>query len=69
MCQVHTGAYISLLAPGKTDDTACHPRTTTTCISHVVPITTHTHDTRKSNGKKKQRKEKEIKELTPPECA
>ena len=63
MCQVHTGAYVSLLAPGKTDyDTACHPRKTTTYILHVVPITTHTHDRRKSIGKKKQRKEKKIKE-------
>ena len=26
MCQVHAGAYVSLLAPGKTDYTACHPR-------------------------------------------
>ena len=27
MCQVHTGAYVSLLAPGKTDyHTAHHPR-------------------------------------------
>ena len=26
MCQVHTGAYVSLLAPGKPDYTACHPR-------------------------------------------
>ena len=56
MCQVHTGAYVSLLAPGKTDYTACHPRKTTrtTYILHVVPITTHTHDRRKSIGKKKQ---------------
>ena len=57
MCQVHTGAYVSLLAPGKTDYTACHPRKTTTYILHVVPITTHTHDRRKSIGKNKQRKE------------
>ena len=35
MCQVHTGAYVSLLAPGKTDYTACHPRKTTTYILHV----------------------------------
>ena len=62
MCQVHTGAYVSLLAPGKTDYTACHPRKTTTYILHVVPITTHTHDRRKSIGEKKQRKEKKIKE-------
>ena len=61
-CQVHTGAYVSLLAPGKTDYTACHPRKNTTYILHVVLITTHTHDRRKSVGKKKQRKEKKIKE-------
>ena len=62
MCQVHTGAYVSLLAPGKTDCTPCHPKKTTTCILHVAPITTHTHDRRESIGKKKQRKEEKIKE-------
>ena len=69
MCQVHTGAYVSLLAPEKNNYTACHPRKTTTRILHVVPITTHTHDRRKSThdrrksiGKKKQKKEKKIKE-------
>ena len=67
MCQVHNGAFVSLLAPGKTDftktdHTACHPRRTTTHILHVVPITTHTHDRRKPVGKKKQRKEKKVKE-------
>ena len=62
MCQVHTGAYVSLLAPGKTDHTACHPRKTTTYILHAVPITTHTHDRRESTGKKKQIIEKKIKE-------
>ena len=61
MCQAHAGAYVSLLAPGKTDYTACHLRKTTTYILHVVPITTHTHDRRKSIGKKKQRKEKQDK--------
>ena len=60
--QVHTGAYDSLLAPGKTDYTACYPRRTTTYILHVVSITTHTHDRRKSIGKKKQRKEEKTKE-------
>ena len=31
MCQVHTGAYVSLLSPGKNDYyTACHPRKITT---------------------------------------
>ena len=43
MCQVHIDAYVSLLAPGKTDYTSCHPRKTTTYILHVVPITTHTY--------------------------
>ena len=42
MCQVHTGACVSLLVPGKTDYTACHPRKTTTYTLHIVPITTHT---------------------------
>ena len=59
MCKVHTGAYVSLLAPGEIDYTACHPRKTTTYILHVVPITTHTHDRRKSIGEKKQRKERQ----------
>ena len=62
MCQVHTGAYVSLLEPGKTDYTAYHSRKTTTYILHVVPITTHTHDRPKSIAKKKQRKENKIKE-------
>ena len=62
MCQVHTGAYVSLLAPGKTDYTACHPRKTTTYILHVVPIPTHTHVRRKSIGKKNKKKEKKRKE-------
>ena len=58
MCQAHTGAYVSLLAPGKTDYTACHPRKTTTYILHVVSITTHTHDRRKSIGKKRNKEKK-----------
>ena len=61
MCQVHTGAYVSLLAPGKPDYTACHPRKTTTYILHVVPITKHTHDRRKSIGRKETKKLKENK--------
>ena len=58
MCQVHTGAYVSLLAPEKTDYIASHLRKTTTYILHVVPITTHTHVRHKSIGKKKKRKDK-----------
>ena len=61
MCQVHTGAYVSLLAPGKTDYTACHPRKTPTYILHVVPITTNTHGRRKLIGEKKTKKRKEDK--------
>ena len=38
MCQVYTGAYVSLRARGKTDYTACHPRKTTTYILHVVSM-------------------------------
>ena len=59
-CQVHAGPYVSLLAPGKTDYTACHPRKTSTYILHVsiVSITTHTHNRRKSIGKNKQRTKK-----------
>ena len=64
MCQVHSEAYVSLLTPGETNYSDCHPRKTTTYILHVliVSITTHTHDRRKSIGEKKQRKEKNIKE-------
>ena len=63
MCQVQAGACVSLLAPGKTDyNTACHPRKTTTYILHVVSITTHTHDRRKSIGKKQQRTNEKRKE-------
>ena len=62
MCQVQTGAYVSLLAPGKTDYTACHSGKITTYILHAVPITTHTHVRRKSIGKRnKDRKKRERK--------
>ena len=61
MCQVHIGAYVSLLAPGKTDYIACHPRKTTTYILRVAPITTHTPDRRKSIGKKETNKRNEDK--------
>ena len=62
MCQVHTGAYVSLLAAGKTDFTACRPRKTTTYILHVVPY--HYANARQTQvtWKKKQRKEKKGKE-------
>ena len=61
MCQVHIGAYVSLLAPGKI---AYIPPASQERLPriHVVPITTHTHDKRKSNGKKKKKKYKKINE-------
>ena len=63
MCQVYTpGAHISLLAPGRNDYTACHPRKTTTYILHVVSITTHTRDRRKSIGISEQRTKTKRKE-------
>ena len=62
MCHDRIGAYFSLLKPGETGYTACHPRTTTTYILHVVPITTRTKDRRKSIGQKKPRKDKKKKE-------
>ena len=61
MCHVHAGAHVSLLTPGETNYSDCHPRKTTTYyILHVVSITTHTHDRRKSM--EKGNKEKKIKE-------
>ena len=63
MCHVHTGAYVSLHAPGKTDHTACHPRKTTTYLLHVVPRSPCIRTTDESQlEKKKQRKKKKIKE-------
>ena len=61
MCQVQAGAYISLLTPGETKYSDCHPRKTTTYILHVVSITTHTHDRRKSIGENETKKRKEDK--------
>ena len=58
MCQVQAGAYVSLLTPGETNYSDCHPRNTTTYILHVVSITTHTHDRRKSIGEKETKKRK-----------
>ena len=68
MCQVHTGAYVSLLSrlEKPTIPLATQERIPTTYILNVVPITAHTHDRRQSIGKKetkkrKKRKEKKIK--------
>ena len=55
MCQVHTGAYVSLLAPGQNRQRT--PLATqerlprVPGILHVVSITTHTHDRRKSGAR------------------
>ena len=54
----YSGAYVSLLAPGKAGYTACHPRKTTTYILHVVLITMHTHVRLKSLGKKKRKEQR-----------
>ena len=62
MCQVQAGAYVSLLTPGKTKYSDCHPsKTTTEYILHVVSITPHTHDRHKSIGEKETKKIKEDK--------
>ena len=44
-CQVHAGSYVSLLMPGETDYSDCHPRKTTTYILQV-----------EDNGKKRAEK-------------
>ena len=59
MCQVHTGAYVSLLAPGQTDYTACHPRKTTTYILHVAIYYYAYARQTQVNWKKKTKKRKE----------
>ena len=61
MCHVQAGAYVSLLTPGGTKYSDCHPSKTTTYILHVVYITTHTHDRHKSIGEKETKKRKEDK--------
>ena len=62
MCQVHTGAFVSLLAPGKTDYTACHPRKTTTYSNLSLRIrTTDASQLEKKNKENKRRNRKEKK--------
>ena len=64
MCQVHTGAYVSLLAPGKTDYTASHPRKTTeyVYITRSIYHYAYARQTQVNWKEKKKRKEKKIKE-------
>ena len=67
MCQVHTGAYVSLLAPGKTDYTRLPPGK-----DYHVYIARSTHhyayarqtqvDRKKKTNIRKEGKEKERKE-------
>ena len=38
MCQVYTGAYVSLLAPGQIDYTACHPGKTITYTTYIIVV-------------------------------
>ena len=59
MSQVQAGAYVSLLTPGETKYSDCHPSKTTTYILHVVSITPHTHDRHESIGEKETKKRKE----------
>ena len=63
MCKVHTGAYLSSLTPLEKPAIPLAtqgglPR----IILHVVSITTHTRDRRKSIGYEKQIRKKKIKE-------
>ena len=37
MCQVQAGAYVSLLTPGETEYSDCHPRKTT-LYSSLAPF-------------------------------
>ena len=63
MCQVHTGAYVSLLAPEKTDYyTASHPRKTTKYV-YITRSIYHYAYARQTqvNWKKKTKKRKEDK--------
>ena len=41
MCQVHTCAHVSILAPEKTDYTACHSEKTTTFQEYITRSTYH----------------------------
>ena len=50
MCQVHTGAYVSQHAPGRTDYLPLATQERKPRILHVIPITAHTHVRSKSTG-------------------
>ena len=64
MCQVHTGAYVSLLAPGKTDYTACHPRNTTHVYiarsTYRYAYARQTQVNRKKETKKRKDKKRKV---------
>ena len=61
MCQVHTGAYVSLLAPGK----PTIPLATQERLLRIITRSTYHYAYARQtqiNWKKKQRKERKIKE-------
>ena len=58
MCQVHTGAYVSLLVPRKTDYTACHPKDYHVNITRSIYHYAYARQTQ-VNWKKETKKKKE----------
>ena len=63
MCQVNTGANVSLLTTRAWKNRLYRlPPKTTTYILHVARITAHTHDRRKSIGKKETKERKQEKQ-------
>ena len=51
------GAYVSLLAPGKTDYTACHPRKTTTYIYYTQYLSLRIRTTDASQLEKRNKEQ------------
>ena len=41
MCQIHTGAYVSVLAPEKPTIPLCHPGNTTAYLVYITRSTYH----------------------------
>ena len=72
MCQVHTVAFVALLAPEKNDCTACHQEKTTEYILHVVSRYHYAYarqtqvDWKKEKRKEKTKKEKGYSHSTSP---
>ena len=59
MCQVHTGANVSLLTPGEIDHTACHPRKTTR-TTYITPsiVSLRIRSTDESQSEKRNKEKK-----------